>query len=65
MDSDVAGSSNPGPEEGTRSPRVQGTEDPGPNGTIPGEGSSNPGPAEPEKKHEPRHGSDNPGPEED
>lgn len=65
MDSDVAGSSNPGPDEGGRPPVGQGTEDPGPGGRIPGEGSSNPGPAEPKEKDEPTRGSQNPGPEED
>jgi hypothetical protein len=64
MDSDVAGSSNPGPDEGGRSPIGHGTDDPAAGGRVPGEGSSNPGPAEPEEKDEPRHGSENPGPEE-
>ncbi|GAA2750690.1 hypothetical protein [Amnibacterium kyonggiense] len=64
MDSDVTGSSNPGPEEGEHEPHRQGTEDPGPGGTTPGQGSGNPGPAEPEEADEPRTGSENPGPRE-
>ena len=65
MDSDVRGSSNPGPEEGEPTPPGQGTDDPGPDGELSGRGSSNPGPAEPDEVEEPGQGSENPGPEED
>jgi hypothetical protein len=69
MDSDVAGSSNPGPEEGEARHRAgrdpeHGTEDPGPDGVVPGEGSSNPGPAEGQRPKGGGLGSENPGPEE-
>lgn len=63
MDSDVTGSSNPGPEEGEREPLGHGTDDPGEGGTVPGRGSGNPGPAEPGQDDEPEEGSENPGPE--
>ena len=68
MDSDVAGSSNPGPDEGDRPPG-RGSENPGAPGTDPGEGSSNPGPAEDggrTREHDRgvhEGGSGNPGPE--
>jgi hypothetical protein len=64
MDSDVSGSANPGPEEGDGPSSGQGTEDPGPDGIIPGKGSSNPGPAEADDDALRDRGSGNPGPEE-
>jgi hypothetical protein len=64
MDSDVTGSSNPGPEEGERHPLGHGTDDPAAGGVVPGHGSGNPGPAEPREADEPEEGSENPGPEE-
>ncbi|WP_375388032.1 hypothetical protein [uncultured Amnibacterium sp.] len=64
MDSDVSGSANPGPEEGPEDTSKQGTEDPGPDGIIPGAGSSNPGPSEGADDAQRGRGSSNPGPEE-
>jgi hypothetical protein len=64
MDSDVRGGSNPGPEEGDGPSFGQGTDDPGPDGIIPGKGSSNPGPAEESDDEQRGTGSDDPGPEE-
>jgi len=63
MDSDVLGSSNPGPEEGEPKQHSEGTEDPGPDGVVPGQGSSNPGPNEGGDRR-PGRGSEDPGPEE-
>jgi hypothetical protein len=63
MDSDVLGSSNPGPEEGEPQQRGHGTEDPGPGGDVPEQGSSNPGPNEGGDRS-PGRGSEDPGPEE-
>lgn len=63
MDSDVAGSSNPGPDTGPDLTPKHGTQDPGPGGDIPGKGSTNPGPAEPDDAQT-ETGSGNPGPEE-
>lgn len=60
MDSDVFGSSNPGPPEGDDLPPDRGTENPGPGGDEPEEGSANPGPSD----GVPARGSENPGPEE-
>ena len=57
MDSDVAGSGNPGPPEGDDLPPGHGTENPGAGGDDPGEGSSNPGPSD----EAPGRGSGNPG----
>jgi len=64
MDSDVRGSSNPGPEEGEPHELGHGTDDPAEGGRIPGRGSGNPGPAEADEADEPAQGSENPGPEE-
>lgn len=64
MDSDVSGSSNPGPDEGQPHPAGRGTEDPGPDGSVPERGSGNPGPEEPGEDDAPAQGSENPGPEE-
>lgn len=64
MDSDVSGSSNPGPDEGPDATPRQGTEDPGPGGDVPGKGSSNPGPSEQPDDEQRGRGSGNPGPEE-
>jgi len=64
MDSGVTGSSNPGPEEGPDRTPEHGTEDPGPDGVVPGKGSSNPGPAEEADDAQRGGGSGNPGPEE-
>ena len=63
MDSDVTGSSNPGPDEGEPRKRGHGTEDPAEGGVVPGQGSSNPGPSEGGDRR-PGHGSSDPGPEE-
>ena len=63
MDSDVSGSSNPGPDEGEPRDPERGTQDPGPGGEVPGKGSSNPGPDEGGVRR-PGHGSGDPGPEE-
>ena len=60
MDSDVAGSGNPGPPEGDDLPPGEGTQNPGPGGDRPEEGSTNPGPSD----EIPAGGSGNPGPEE-
>lgn len=58
MDSDVSGSSNPGPAEGDDLPPGQGTENPGSGGVEPERGSENPGPSD----EAPASGSGNPGP---
>jgi hypothetical protein len=63
MDSDVTGSSNPGPEEGEPRTPKHGTDDPGEGGVVPGQGSSNPGPNEGGDRR-PGRGSEDPGPEE-
>jgi hypothetical protein len=63
MDSDVSGSSNPGPDEGEPRDPERGSNDPAAGGTEPGQGSSNPGPSEGgDRRHE--SGSGDPGPEE-
>ena len=63
MDSDVIGSSNPGPDEGDPHTRGHGTNDPAEGGAEPGQGSSNPGPDEGGDRR-PGRGSEDPGPEE-
>ena len=60
MDSDVSGSSNPGPPEGFDGPPAEGTENPGSGGVDPERGSENPGPSD----EVPARGSGTPGPEE-
>jgi hypothetical protein len=63
MDSDVSGSSNPGPDEGDSGAPEHGTNDPAEGGVEPGEGSSNPGPSGNDRSR-PGHGSGKPGPKE-